>query len=69
MAMMILARELKRVRLSHSSGLLLGVDSDLTVLEAERANRHKMPVYEGLPSNLELLTKMGECVLFLSVFV
>jgi len=30
------------------------------MLEAERANRHKMPVYEGLPSNLELLTKMGD---------
>jgi hypothetical protein len=33
-----------------------------TVVEQERIARNKMPVYEGLPSNLELMEKMGEYV-------
>ena len=33
------------------------------VVDTERAARSRMPVYEGLPSNFELLEKMGECVI------
>jgi len=39
-----------------------GDRADPAVVEAERVAKSRMPKYEGLPSNFELLDKMGECV-------
>lgn len=39
-----------------------------TVVEQEKARKSKQPYFEGLPSNLELLEKMGECVIIWDIW-